>query len=250
MRVDWVSSRTNWNGAWPRPWEIVWLTRLENGPNAAFPYEAPNKTHGGRSPQSSMRSHRGRIPAQVIYESLGMKACSYRVKDKSSIHPFCRTLSLNVKFKFSRKETTFFQPKNQIQRFCFREAGSYGVGFGMIFFDSKPGEYWGWCYGLVKHPIRRHMEVWQGCKGAYTFCDQPIRPSINFLIPPFDSFCELTGITFCERIVMLEMTRFRCFSLFVSYSYAGNDGFTIYPQFHVISENWGNYVHYTHNFPW
>jgi hypothetical protein len=57
--------------------------------------------------------------------------------------------------------------------------------------------------------------------GARTFSDEVTRTSRNLLIPPFDSFGGLTGTTFSEPIVMLDMTLER---------WRGTELFDLYPH--------------------
>jgi hypothetical protein len=139
MHMDFASSCTDANGVLLRAWRIALSITSGVGLNAAFPSQPFSETRAGRKWPESTQRDRSRGPAQVHHESRELKVPSCWDRDKSSIDPLCRTLSLHDKFHSLHKETNSPRSHNQIRRFCFREICSYRVGYKRILLDSKSG---------------------------------------------------------------------------------------------------------------
>jgi hypothetical protein len=72
--------------------------------------------------------------------SPGPKGPSCRDRDKWCADPLCSTLTFNIIFGFSRKETNSARSPKQMRKFHFSEKCLYHMGYEAILLDSKPGE--------------------------------------------------------------------------------------------------------------
>jgi hypothetical protein len=121
IHMDFASSCTHANGVWLRAWRIALSITSGRNPNAALPSHPSSEMCASRKLPSSMQWHRSRGPAQVHYESREVKVPSCWDRDKSSVDPLCRPLSLNVKFHFLHKETTSLRPQKSDTKILFSE---------------------------------------------------------------------------------------------------------------------------------
>jgi hypothetical protein len=167
MQMDFASFYTDANGVLLRAWRIALSITSGGSLNAALHSQPSSETHAGRKLPSSTQWHRSQGPAQVHHESRELKVPSCWDRDKSSVDPLCRTLSLNVKFHFLHKETTSPRSQNPMDSdadangpwntiyLILRRVHTLEINFREMRVPDLNA--WGWSMYLS---TRRYAEIW------------------------------------------------------------------------------------------